>query len=111
MAVQKDITIISDSESLSNLLNSNFIINDHIINVINKEVVIASLQNQNIDYIQNVVICYIIKQFQIEQANTIGLPSHLEAIFRELIKVINSGIDKYFEFTGNYFKLFHFIYF
>jgi sentrin-specific protease 1 len=82
--------------NLSNLLDSEFIINEHIINIINKEVVIASLQNQNIDYIQNVVICYIIKQFDIESANTKGLISHLENIIKELILILNKGIDQYF---------------
>ena len=66
----------SIDSTLSNLLDSDFIINEHIINIINKEVVIASLQNQNIDYIQNVVICYIIKQFDISSANSLDEKSN-----------------------------------
>ena len=87
---------ISDDLSLQGLIHdNNFNVDDHLINIINIEVVIKSLQLKNVDYIQNVVVTYLSKIFDIEKANQIGLVNHLDMLASTLFQKLDEAIISY----------------
>ncbi len=87
---------ISDNVSLDSLLkDKNFQVEDHFLNIINIEVVIKSLQLKNCDYIQNVVVAFLSKQFNVVTANKIGLVKHLDRLASLLFTKLDTAIAQY----------------
>jgi len=87
---------ISDNVSLDSLLkDNNFHVEDHLLNIVNIEVVIKSLQLKNCDYIQNVVVAFLSKQFNVMTANKIGLVKHLDRLASLLFTKLDTAIAQY----------------
>jgi hypothetical protein len=80
----------------------NFVVEDHLINIINKEVVINALQQKNADYIQNVMICYLANTFDVKAANKMpSLISYIHKLTRGLFDILDGVIETYSKIFNN----------
>jgi hypothetical protein len=85
------------AQDLNSLLNddNDFVIEDHLINIINTEVVINSLQQRNVNYIHNVMICYLVNNFNPAEANKLSLITYLHKMINDLFKILSKVVKQY----------------